>query len=270
MPELPEVEVTCRGVAPRLEGACIQNVRCGLPLRWPLGCEASFLVGLDISKVYRRGKYLVLQLSVGYLLIHLGMSGRLLICDEDTVPSKHDHFEIQTSRSCVRLRDPRRFGAVIYAKDLQEGLAGRLFSRLGVEPLDEGFSVNLLVEACRKTNQSIKQLLLSSRVVAGLGNIYACEALYLSGILPSAPAAEISTQRLVRLHEAIRRVLSEAIALGGSTLRDYAHVDGSSGAFQLVAKVYGRGGKLCLTCNEPIVKTVVGQRSTYFCPRCQT
>jgi formamidopyrimidine-DNA glycosylase len=270
VPELPEVEVTRRSVGPHLEGSVIRSARLGKPLRWPLGCCPSSLVGRKVLGVSRRGKYLILKLSQGNLLVHLGMSGRLLMCSHETPDGPHDHFELITSTACVRLRDPRRFGAVVFSDNLTHGPAAKLIGKLGVEPLSEEFTAQVLESACSRTRVSIKQLLLSGGVVAGIGNIYACEALYLAGISPDAPANGLKFQALERLRDAIQLLLNRSIGMGGSSLKDFLDAAGKKGGYQDMALVYGRSGRACQACGSAIKRFSQNQRATYHCPVCQT
>ena len=269
MPELPEVEVTRLSFEGRIRGARILHARAGLPLRWPLGREPAQLVGLTVRRVDRRGKYLLLLLDDGVLLMHLGMSGSLRWLVQPTEPGPHDHFDACTDRGTLRLHDPRRFGAVVHVASLQDPMACKLLGGLGVEPLSDDFQMRNWLLALRHSRQAIKQLLLSGRVVVGVGNIYACEALFRAGIRPSTPALRIGPARAHRLHAAIREVLAEAVNLGGSTLRDFASAHGHAGEFQQHAQVYGREGLPCRVCGTQVRMERQGQRSSFFCPRCQ-
>ncbi|MBS0316860.1 MAG: bifunctional DNA-formamidopyrimidine glycosylase/DNA-(apurinic or apyrimidinic site) lyase [Proteobacteria bacterium] len=269
MPELPEVEVTRLSFADRIAGATIAQVRLGKPLRWPLGCEPAALQGRVVQRVDRRGKYLLLELDRGLLLLHLGMSGSLRFAERMPQAGPHDHLDIATSRGVLRLHDPRRFGAVVYAADRQAPAAQKLLGRLGVEPLAPEFDAAALYDGLRRRQASIKQILLAGELVVGVGNIYACEALFLAGIRPTARAASLGRRRVLRLHAAIRQVLEQAVARGGSTLRDFANAHGEAGSFQQGAMVYGRAGQPCRVCGSPIRLLRQGQRSSYFCPTCQ-
>jgi formamidopyrimidine-DNA glycosylase len=269
MPELPEVEVTRQSFADRIAGAQIVAVRMGKPLRWPLGCAPQDLVGRTVLQVRRRGKYLLLDLSDGLLLIHLGMSGSLAFEHHLNAASVHDHFDLVTSRGALRLHDPRRFGAVVFAQDQSDAPAHKLLGKLGVEPLEDGFySANFHMEI-KKRKAPIKQVLLGGEVVVGVGNIYASEALFLSGIRPSTRACRLSHARIHQLQKAIRHVLSQAIAAGGSTLRNFSNANGENGHFQQEAMVYGREGLPCKICETPVKAIRQGQRSSFFCPHCQ-
>lgn len=269
MPELPEVEVTRLSFADRIAGAKIIALHLGKPLRWPLGCDASQLVGQTVLQVRRRGKYLLLDTSGGLLLIHLGMSGSLVFATEVPLPGKHDHFDLQTTAGSLRLHDPRRFGAVVYAGAENDAVAQKLLGRLGVEPLTDGFDALAFHQSLKQRKTAIKPLLLGGEVVVGVGNIYASEALFMAGIRPTVRAASLSRPRAARLHAAIREVLSQAVAKGGSTLKDFSNARGESGYFQLEAMVYDRAGLPCKVCGAPIKTMRQGQRSTFFCANCQ-
>ncbi|HEY8049464.1 MAG TPA: bifunctional DNA-formamidopyrimidine glycosylase/DNA-(apurinic or apyrimidinic site) lyase [Ramlibacter sp.] len=270
MPELPEVEVTRLSFADRIAGATIRAVRSsGKALRWPLGIDAARLVGRRVVRVRRRGKWLLMDLDEGVLLLHLGMSGSLSFASEQPQPGTHDHFDLVTTHGILRLNDPRRFGAVVYAprEDAPEGR--KLLGRLGVEPLSGNFDVKDFHDSLRKRNAAIKQVLLAGDVVVGVGNIYASEALFLAGIRPTVPASRISAPRAAKLRQAIRDVLARAVEKGGSTLRDFSNARGESGYFQLEAMVYDRAGEPCRVCGAPIKGIRQGQRATYYCPHCQ-
>jgi formamidopyrimidine-DNA glycosylase len=276
MPELPEVEVTRRGVAPHLEGRIVTQVvfrREGL--RWPFPAHlAVSLVGQRITQVGRRGKYLLIGFDSGTLIIHLGMSGHLRVLPPGTELKKHDHFDLVVSDGAqtqvLRLHDPRRFGAVLWhAHDDGDIEQHVLLRGLGVEPLEEKFSAALLHKATRKRSAPIKQVLLSGDIVVGVGNIYACESLFKAGISPKTPAARISRARYDKLAAAIREILAEAIVQGGSTLKDFIAVNGQSGYFQQTYFVYDRAGVPCRNCGAPVRQIKQGQRSTFYCPTCQ-
>lgn len=269
MPELPEVEVTRRSFADRIAGARVQAVRMGKPLRWPLGCEPQALVGRTVRGVRRRGKYLLLDLDRGVLLLHLGMSGSLRFDHAMPEAAPHDHFDLVTTRGVLRLNDPRRFGAVVFCASEAAPEAAKLLGGLGVEPLEEGFAADAFHAALKRRKAPIKQVLLAGDVVVGVGNIYASEALFLAGIRPTVSAARISRPRAARLREAIRDVLARAVTRGGSTLRDFSNAQGESGYFQLEAMVYDRAGEPCRACGSAIRAIRQGQRATYFCPHCQ-
>jgi formamidopyrimidine-DNA glycosylase len=276
MPELPEVEVTRRSIAGRLRGARVLWVRCGKPLRWPLGCAPESLIGSRLGDTARRGKYLWLPLqrdagagADGGLLLHLGMSGSLALHDAALEPAPHAHFDLGTTQGMLRLTDPRRFGAVLWSKGLDAEPAATLLARLGAEPFDPALTPGSLHAALRGRKLSIKNLLLSGQVVVGAGNIYACEALFTAGIDPRTRCERISLPRSERLLAALRATLARALELGGSTLRDFSDAHGVAGEFQAEASVYGREGLPCPRCAAPVRRIVQAQRSTYFCAACQ-
>lgn len=269
MPELPEVEVTRRSFVDAIEGAQVLAVSLGKPLRWPLACLPQELVGRSVKTVDRRGKYLLLALSQGWLLVHLGMSGSLRFAADLPAPGAHDHFELITTRGRLRLNDPRRFGAVVYVESLRSSLAIKLLGHLGMEPLSEAFELGLFAQGLKRRQAPIKQVLLAGELVVGVGNIYASEALFLAGIRPTSPAHTLSRPKVARLHAAIRDVLARAVEQGGSTLRDFSSSDGKPGYFQLEAMVYGRAGLPCKRCDTVIRMLRQGQRSTFYCPICQ-
>jgi formamidopyrimidine-DNA glycosylase len=269
MPELPEVEVTRLSFADRIAGARIERLELGKPLRWPLGCVPDDLVGRQVVAVRRRGKYLLLDLDPGLLLLHLGMSGSLSFASHQGEPGPHDHFDLVTTRGTLRLNDPRRFGAVVWAAGEHAPEAVKLLGRLGMEPLGPDFDLDRFHAGLRVRRAPIKQVLLAGDVVVGVGNIYASEALFLAGIRPTLSASRISRPRAAKLREAIRDVLSRAVARGGSTLRDFSNAWGETGYFQLEAMVYDRAGEPCRVCGQPIRLLRQGQRSTYFCTVCQ-
>lgn len=269
MPELPEVEVTRLSFAERIAGAAVQAVRVGKPLRWALGCSPDSLVGKNVQAVRRRGKYLLVDFDRGVLILHLGMSGSLRFESDLPPPGAHDHFDLVTTRGTLRLHDPRRFGAVVYAESDDDPAATKLLGRLGVEPLSENFDFTAFRSGLRGRRAPIKQVLLSGSLVVGVGNIYASEALFLAGIRPTVRAAKLSGPRAKMLHQAIRDVLWRAVNAGGSTLRDFSSASGENGHFQLEAMVYGRGEQPCRSCGTPIKTIRQGQRSTFYCPVCQ-
>ncbi len=274
MPELPEVEITRRGFADRVSGAHILRVRTGQPLRWPLGCEPASLVGGQVLGVRRRGKYLLMDLTTpsngpGLLLWHLGMSGSLRLFDSPPPAGKHDRFDLVTERGTLRLHDPRRFGAVVFARGQADPVARKLLDGLGVEPLEPGFDPLVFWQALRRRRAPIKQVLLAGDVVVGVGNIYASEALFAAGIRPTRAASRVTRAQALRLHAAVQQVLTRALAQGGSTLRDFSNAQGESGYFQLEAMVYDRAGLPCRICGTTIRWLRQGQRSTFYCPVCQ-
>lgn len=278
MPELPEVEVTRSTLAPLLEGARILSVRLGKPLRWPLGVPPQSLVGETFVQPARRGKYLWLGFASGSgLLVHLGMSGSLAFESHatggmpqvDRHQGPHDHLLIETDRGLIRLTDPRRFGAVVWSASMSVPPAAKLLAGLGREPDDPLLSPQWFHEQLHRRRSPIKQVLLSGDVVVGAGNIYACEALFDAGIDPRTRACSLTRPRAARLLLAVQHTLQRALALGGSTLRDFKDAHGMSGAFQTEARVYGREGQPCTACGTRVRRVVMGQRSTFFCPKCQ-
>ena len=269
MPELPEVEVTRLSFASRIAGAKIDAVAMGKALRWPLGLDPQALTGRKVLRVRRRGKYLLLDLSEGLLLIHLGMSGSLSFAVDLPPPGKHDHFELVTPLGVLRLNDPRRFGAVVYAQAEGDAVAQKLLGRLGVEPLGGQFDAVQFHAALKTRKTAIKQVLLAGDAVVGVGNIYASEVLFRAGILPTTSAMCISGPRAALLVRAIVDVLTHAVAKGGSTLRDFSNAQGEAGHFQLDAMVYDRAAQPCRVCGTPIQSIRQGQRSTFYCQVCQ-
>ena len=273
MPELPEVEVTRRGIAPALTGLRIAAVRARVPaLRYPVPAKLGRLLAeRRLDAVHRRGKYLLLDFGTGHLLIHLGMSGSLRLVTTDKPAEKHDHLDLVFSGrggdTALRLRDPRRFGAVLWLDG--DPTRHPLLASLGIEPLDDAFTPEWLANALRGLTAPIKTTLMDSHRIVGIGNIYASESLFRAGIDPRRPAGTISRPRLARLVPAIKQTLSAAIAAGGSSLRDFIRSDGSSGYFQQQYFVYGRTGEPCRACGRPIRELRQGQRATFYCPRCQ-
>ncbi|OGS93251.1 MAG: DNA-formamidopyrimidine glycosylase [Gallionellales bacterium GWA2_59_43] len=270
MPELPEVETTRRGLEPHLVGATVADVVIRHPqLRWPIPSELPQLLrGRSIVALRRRAKYLLVEFEHGTLILHLGMSGSLRILPAGTPAEKHDHFDLLLGNGqLMRLRDPRRFGAVLW----HEGDPAQhpLLAALGPEPLNEGFDAAHLYRATRKKTAAIKLVVMDNHVVVGVGNIYANEALFRAGIKPQLAAGKLSRERCARLVEEIRATLTEAIAQGGSTLRDFVNASGQPGYFQQNYWVYGRTGEPCRRCGTSIRQIKQGQRSSFYCPGCQ-
>lgn len=269
MPELPEVEVTRRGIEPALAGRRLTRtlLRTGA-LRYPLPENLDARIGgRTLSRVTRRGKYLLLDFGCGHLLLHLGMSGSLRLVPARLPPEKHDHVDLVFGATALRLRDPRRFGALLWiAGDPAEH---PLLANLGIEPLSAEFTPAWLHAALKGRKTAIKPALMDAGLVVGIGNIYASESLFLAGIDPRKAAGSVSARRIALLVPAIRKTLRAAIAAGGSSLRDYAHSDGGLGDFQTRHRVYDRDGLPCVRCGSPVKAIRQGQRSTYFCPRCQ-
>ncbi len=272
MPELPEVEVTRRGIAPHIEGRTVTGValrRDGLRWPFPPGLP-SLLAGQVVRSTARRGKYLLLRFDHGTLIIHLGMSGHLRVLPAGVAPQKHDHVDIGFGTQLLRFTDPRRFGAVLWHAATDGDVEQHMLLRsLGVEPLACTDLAERLYRGTRGRSAAIKQVLLAGDIVVGVGNIYACESLFESGIHPNTAAGRISRQRFAKLARAIQRVLAAAIEQGGSSLRDFIGADGASGYFQQSYFVYDREGEPCRHCGTAVRRIVQGQRSTFYCVRCQ-
>ena len=274
MPELPEVEVTKRGIAPYVTGRLVERVDVRTPaLRWPVPPDlARTLARQAVRQVERRGKYLLFETDAGWFIVHLGMTGtlRVLRPEQAGAPAKHDHIDWIFDEFVLRYRDPRRFGAVLWhARADGDVYAHPLLANLGVEPFTDDFNGELIFRRTRGRTASIKQVLLAGEIVVGVGNIYASESLFRAGIRPTTPAGRVSLARCERLAEAVRATLAAAIERGGSTLRDFVGSNGESGYFQLDCFVYDRAGAPCRVCGAPIRQIVQGQRSTYYCAHCQ-
>ena len=269
MPELPEVETTRLGLLPLL-GQTVSRVVIHNPsLRWPVPAHlAQTLAGQRFLALKRRAKYILAECDSGTLLLHLGMSGRICLLEQDEPPGKHDHLDIHfTDGHVLRLRDPRRFGAVLWLAG--DPLQHPLLASLGVEPLEEAFNRAYLYREIRSRSAPIKNVIIDSHLVVGVGNIYASESLFRARISPKVPANKLSKPRCERLVQEIKATLQDALAAGGSSLRDFFGADGSPGYFQQEYFVYGRTGKLCKVCGAQIKSIRLGQRSTFFCSNCQ-
>jgi len=286
MPELPEVEVTRRGLLPHVVGRRISAVTVRhRGLRWPVDPQLEAqLTGRVVGRIERRGKYLLLEClggspqAPGWLMIHLGMTGTLRVHADAPPPGTHDHLDLTLEPAqgeggggmTLRFRDPRRFGAVLWTELPEAELPSHpLLRGLGIEPFDARFDGGWLHRHTRGRSAAIKSVLLAGDVVVGVGNIYCSESLFRAGIRPTTPAGRISPARYERLAQAIRETLAQAIERGGSTLRDFVGSDGSSGYFQLDCLVYDRAGQPCKVCGTPVRQIVQGQRSTFYCPHCQ-
>ena len=270
MPELPEVETTRRGIEPHIKGKTVKKVIIRQrQLRWPIPTKLqNVLPGEKILNILRRGKYLLLDTSIGSVIIHLGMSGSLRIVDKNSAPQKHDHVDfVFTNNKILRLRDPRRFGAVLWTN--QNPQNHPLLKSLGPEPLSEDFNADYLFDRSRKRKISIKAFIMDSKVVVGVGNIYASEALFRASIRPTIRAGKISKARYLKLVGAIKQVLKEAVGQGGTTLRDFTNEEGKPGYFKQKLLVYGRAGEPCSICQTMIKQIKQGQRASYYCPQCQ-
>lgn len=269
MPELPEVEVTRRGLLPLLQQK-VRAVAIRAPaLRWPIPEQLPQLLHEQtLLQLARRGKYIIARFGSGSVLLHLGMSGHISLLQQDQPPAKHDHFDISFySGQVLRLNDARRFGAVLWAGAAPEQHV--LLKTLGLEPLEPEFDGDWLYQRLRNRSVAIKNAVMDSHLVVGVGNIYASESLFRAGIHPAMPAGKLSRARCHRLVEAIKETLTAALVAGGSTVRDFQGADGGSGYFQLSCFVYGRDGQPCKTCGTPVKIMRQGQRSTFFCSRCQ-
>ena len=270
MPELPEVETTCRGIAPFVTGNAVTAVIVRQrQLRWPVPHGLSRkLVDHRVIRLERRAKYILFRFDHGSLILHLGMSGSLRIVTGGRPPERHDHIDIEFEPGVkLRFRDPRRFGSLHWTTD--DPLQHPLLVKLGPEPLGEDFNADYLYQKSRGRKQAVKTFIMDSRIVVGIGNIYASEALFSSGILPKRQAGRLTKVRFARLVASIREVLRKAIAAGGTTLRDFASGDGQPGYFSLELQVYDRAGEPCERCGSPIKLARLGQRSTYYCTKCQ-
>ncbi|GAA0682645.1 bifunctional DNA-formamidopyrimidine glycosylase/DNA-(apurinic or apyrimidinic site) lyase [Dyella marensis] len=273
MPELPEVETTRRGIAPHLIGRRITSVVLRRPdLRWPIPPEiGELLPGQRIEDVERRAKYLLLHTAVGSALLHLGMTGVLRVLPADAPVGKHDHVDLgleaaATGARVLRFTDARRFGCLLWQAP---GTTHELLENLGPEPLTDDFDGDLLWRMSRGRTAAVKLFLMDNAVVVGVGNIYASEALFAAGIDPRRAAGSVSRARYARLAAEVKRILAWAIERGGTTLRDFINPDGMPGYFVRELQVYGREGEPCRTCGTAIRQVVLGQRSTFWCPRCQ-
>lgn len=270
MPELPEVETAARGIAPHVTGqhilrAVVRDPRLRRPIPRRFAAEVA---GRIVAVVRRRGKYLLLITDAGTLILHLGMSGSLRLVPRGTPPHKHDHVDLELGNGlALRLRDPRRFGLMIWTRE--DPMRHPLLRALGPEPLEKDFTGDVLFERARGRRVPVKQFIMDAKVVAGVGNIYANEALFAAGIHPSRAAGQVSREEYRALAQAIKRVLRLAIGRGGTTLRDFVAEDGRPGYFQQRLKVYGREGEGCRRCGGPVEVVRLGQRATYFCGRCQ-
>jgi len=270
MPELPEVETTRRGIAPHITGQRIHGVIVrNRNLRWPVSRKLhGALAGQFVQGVGRRAKYLLLEAETGTLILHLGMSGSLRLIDAGEPAGRHDHVDLVFGNGrALRYTDPRRFGSLHWTtRDPQQH---RLLRDLGVEPLGTGLTGAYLHARSRGRRLAIKHFLMDSHIVAGIGNIYACEALYMAGISPKRAAGRIGLKKYGLLAEVIGEVLTDSISAGGTTLRDFVNGDGRPGYFRQHLNVYGRTGTPCISCRTPIREIRQGQRSTFYCPKCQ-
>jgi formamidopyrimidine-DNA glycosylase len=270
MPELPEVETSRRGIEPFISHQIIRDIVIRQhALRWPVPKQLRQTArNQTVHAVDRRGKYLLLRLDNGTIIIHLGMSGSLRICSADSAVEKHDHVDfVFGNHRILRLRDPRKFGAVLWTSAAPE--KHKLLAALGPEPLEANFNGRYLFNVTRKRSASIKSVIMNSHIVVGVGNIYACESLFLAAINPKRKAGSLSLARCEKLAAAIKQVLADSINQGGTSLRDFVRENGQPGYFALKLHVYGKAGEPCPNCGKPIRQIRQQQRSTFYCTRCQ-
>lgn len=270
MPELPEVETTMRGIKPHICGQILKKmVVRNRNLRWPIPKNLEkMLAGQTVRNIIRRGKYLIFQLDTGSMLLHLGMSGRLRVLENTPPPAKHDHVDMCFSNGkTLRFTDPRRFGAVLFTdKNIAEH---PLLAHLGPEPLTDKFDENYLFSRAKSRKLPVKSFIMDSKIVVGVGNIYAAEALFTAGIHPEKPAGKINLQEYQKLAAAIKKILQQAIKKGGTTLKDFSQTDGKPGYFSIELQVYGKQNQPCPRCKTTLELIKIGQRSTVFCAVCQ-
>ena len=270
MPELPEVQTTCDGIAPHIIHQMITDVVIRTPkLRWDIPVDLKDkLWHQNIIKVSRRAKYIIIELNSGYLVIHLGMSGHLRVLKQSLLPAKHDHIDIIFENGTIlRYNDPRRFGAFLFTPHPIDEF--KIFQKLGPEPLSEAFDAQYLLRRCQNRGVPIKTHIMNQNVVVGVGNIYASEALFLAGIHPLRPAQRLKKHELELLIHSIKFILKEAIKQGGTSISDYMNSEGKPGYFSQQLKVYQREGLPCFECGAKIVQLRIGQRSSFFCSSCQ-
>lgn len=268
MPELPEVETTRNGLMPYVVGQRIRDINVReARLRWEVPSDLPLIMrGKTVKELSRRGKYLIFRTEAEAMLVHLGMSGSMRVVSDNKEPLKHDHIDVQMENGQVlRYRDPRRFGAFLIMRDDTHPL----LDHLGPEPLSDEFSAEYLFRISRKRKQSIKSLIMDSKKVTGVGNIYAVESLFLAGIRPGVAAGRVSGSKIEALVAIIKQVLTAAIAQGGTTLKDFVNEDGQPGYFQQSLNVYGRGGQSCYSCNNLLKEVRQSGRSSVYCPVCQ-
>ena len=270
MPELPEVEITCMGLKPILQKTIKSIVVRNSSLRWPIPSHLKkTLPSKKIIAIKRRAKYILIQVENGYLMIHLGMSGRLELLKKDLHPQKHDHVDIQfeDTKNILRYTDPRRFGSIHWLDgDINQHF---LISKLGPEPLEKFFTDKYLFSKIQNKKTTIKNIIMDSHIVVGVGNIYASESLFKARVLPTRIAQDVSLSECKKIVKYIKDTLHKAIELGGSSLRNFYNVNGQSGYFQQTYAVYGRKGKSCRICKSIIESKIIAQRSSFYCPRCQ-
>lgn len=270
MPELPEVETSVRGVSPYLVGKTIAEIVVRQPkLRWAVSPELSQMNGAIIKVIYRRAKYLIIQTDRGEIIVHLGMSGSLGILNTQSGQNvgKHDHVDLVTTDGTIlRYNDPRKFGAWLWAENAAQS---DHLAKLGPEPLSDNFNGSYLYQQSRNKTVAVKNFIMNNAVVVGVGNIYASESLFMAGIHPELATQNLTKKQCERLVEVIKAVLEKAILQGGTTLKDFIQPDGKPGYFAQVLQVYGRKGEECNDCGSIIQAKVIGQRNSFFCPKCQ-
>lgn len=271
MPELPEVEVTKLGIIDTLKAHTIESVYIGeKSLREPLSPDLLKLKGAKVIDVVRRAKYLIISTTQGSLIIHLGMTGHLKVLDKDSKRALHDHFELVMSNGkCVRLNDTRRFGLVLYVNAKDDPYTNKYLKNLGLEPFDKKFNGSYLYDKFKRKSLAIKQAIMDNHIVVGVGNIYASEVLFLSKINPQRPCNKLTLAECNSLADNIVKVLIQSIKSGGTTIRDFSGADGKMGYFVQKLNVYGHKDQECPICKTKIISTVIGQRNTYYCPKCQ-
>ena len=270
MPELPEVETTLRGIEPHIVGETVNKVTIRTDkLRWPIPTEIKRLLkGKEILSVERRAKYIFINTDIGSLIIHLGMTGSLRVIDRNTPIQKHEHIDVLFNNGQVmRYKDARKFGCFLWTKDSPH--QHNLITRLGPEPLSKAFNADYLFQTCRNKKVAIKAHIMNQKHVVGIGNIYASEALFKSGISPTKAAHRVSKAKLELLVRESKKTLKAAIKQGGTTLQDYINPDGAPGYFAIKLKVYGKEGEPCPNCAKPIKSKVIGQRNSFYCSGCQ-
>ncbi|MND50259.1 Formamidopyrimidine-DNA glycosylase [compost metagenome] len=266
MPELPEVETTKTSLLPLIEQKVISVEVRQSSLRWPIPEDIQKLIGQKLLKLTRRSKYILAEFEHDSMLWHLGMSGSFRLCEPHTELRKHDHLIIQFEDVELRYHDPRRFGCILW---LDQNSQTKLIDTLGPEPLSDAFNADYLASKFKKKNVAAKVAIMDNHMVVGVGNIYATESLFNLGIHPAQPASSLSMQQIEKLVVEIKRILKQAIDLGGSTLRDYSNAMGENGYFQQTLLAYGRAGEMCVNCETTLENLKLGQRASVFCPQCQ-
>jgi len=266
MPELPEVETTKTSLLPLIDQKVISVQVRESRLRWPIPKNIEKLKGQKLLKLTRRSKYILAEFEHDTMLWHLGMSGSFRLCDANTELRKHDHLIIQFEDAELRYHDPRRFGCILW---LDPNSQSKLIDTLGPEPLSDAFNAEYLAEKFKKKNVGAKVAIMDNHIVVGVGNIYATESLFNLGIHPAQPASSLTRLQIEKLVIEVKRILKQAIDLGGSTLRDYTNAMGENGYFQQTLLAYGRAGEMCINCETTLENLKLGQRASVFCPQCQ-